>query len=267
MAVTGGIFPHALLQLNGNFKRIFMFKIIATLCLITGLSYAQTFVNTVIPINYADPVQVQKALNPMLKSGETIQVYNKNLIMHVGEDTLSQLKNIIQQLDIAPKQLIVTIHQGGDDWLNQSQDAVNYSTDSELEQQKNQSVQVESGSYAYVETGKNYPVISQVDAGWVSGVGYQRMQANKGFLIHPELQQSTIKVTIKRIFSQQDLINSGNQFDQKTGTTTVVPLNKWVKISQSQGSENPAQDDTVSYEAGDSSNENGNLYIKITIAN
>ncbi|KGP63710.1 hypothetical protein EP47_04930 [Legionella norrlandica] len=243
-----------------------MLKRILLLFLITSLAYAQDFIDKVIPINYANPIKVKEALNPLLKPGETISVYNQSLIVHVDKDTLTQMRSLIHQLDVAPKQLIVAVHQGNDEWLNSPQDSNNYSTQSGQEQENNQSVQVQSGSYAYVSTGKNYPVISQVDAGWATGVGYQRMQADKGFLIQPELQGSKVKITITRDFSQQSLVNQENQLDQKTATTTLIPLNKWVKISQSRGKLNPQENNVVTYQAGNSFDTNGSLYIKITIA-
>lgn len=243
-----------------------MLKRILLLLLVSSFVYAADFINKVIPINYADPTQIEKALTTFLKPGETISVYNKSLLVHVSPDTLTQIRTMIHQLDVAPKQLLVAIHQGNDEWLNGPQDdSVNYSANSSQEQENNQSVQVQSGSFAFVSTGKNYPVVSQVNAGWVAGVEYQRMQADKGFVIQPELAGSKVKLTIKRNFSQQSLVNQDNQLDQKTDTTTMIPLNKWVKISQARGSESQPSD-TVSYHAGNSFNSTGSLYIKITVA-
>lgn len=227
--------------------------------------YAEDLVNSVIPIEYANPASVQQALNPMLKPGETISVYNQSLIVHASQATLNQLNRMIYQMDNPPQQLLVSVHQGNEDWLNGPEDTINYSANGAQEQQSNQSIQVQSGSYAYISTSKNYPVISQVDVGWATGVGYQRMQADKGLLIQPELQGAKVKINIERNFAQQSPVNQENQQEQKTATTTMVPLDKWVKISQSQGSAEPSDDNTVTYHAGNSFDNQGALYIKITL--
>lgn len=225
----------------------------------------QGLISKVIPITYAQPKQVQQALEPLLKPGETISVYNNSLIVNVSDETLKQIRSIVHQLDVPPQVLLVRIHQGRADWLNQSQDSVSYSTTGGQEQTDNQSVQVQNGSYAFVSTGTNYPVISEVGVGWNTGVGYQRMQADKGFMIQPLLQGSKVKIKIVRNYAQQNLVNQENQQDQKSETTTLIPLNKWVVLSQARGPQNQASSDSVSYGAGNSADITGTLYIRVEL--
>lgn len=239
--------------------------ILLFLLVLSPLGFAKDLINKVLPITYAKPAQIEAALKPLLKPGETMSVYNQSLIVHVSEDTLTQMRSLIHQLDLAPSVFIISIHQGDAQWLNEPQDSIHYSATGKQAQENNQSVQVQSGSYAYVSTGTDTPVVSQVSAGWVTGVGYDRMKSDKGFLIQPELQGSKVKITIKRMFAQQNRVNQQDQQDQQTATTTLIPLNKWVALSQSRGPENPTAKDSVSYEAGNSFDTDGTLYIKIEL--
>lgn len=236
------------------------------LLLLSVSIHAQQLIDKVIPLNYAQPNELLPALNAVLQPDESIRVYKNSFIVSVSPETLTKLRNLIHQLDVAPAVFLVAIHQGKADWLDDQDDSIHYSTTNGQSQADNQSVQVENGASAFVSMGSDYPVISQVDVGWATGVGYQRMNAQKGFLIHPELQGNKVKVSIKRTYDQENPVNQNNQQEQQAATTTIIPFNKWVNISQA-GGDDYKMSNTNHYTAGKSFETNTALFIKITLVN
>ncbi len=246
-----------------------MKKWIFLLMLISATVFADDLISKVIPVQYIQATELQQALKPLLKGNEQLSVMNNNLIINASPETLNKIIPIIHQLDVPPVVFNVSIHQGDDQWLNNNaQDQTTYSTSSNSTQQDNQSVQVSSGQSAYVTTGANVPVVQQVGIGWFStGVAYQRMQTEKGFVIQPQLQGQQVKLSIKRPYSQQNTVNQQTINQGMMETTTVVPLDQWVKISQLFGAENQDTDNSDTYQAGGSYEYKGAVYIKIQIAN
>lgn len=242
-----------------------MKKYIILLLLFSSVLFAEELTNKVIPLNYAKPEQIIPVLNPLLKSGERIQVYDHKLVVTASPETLTKINSMIQQLDVAPPIFLISIHQGDEGWLD-NQDDIHYSTTSGQSQADNQAVQVENDSYAFISTGTDNPVISQVDIGWVTGVGYDRMKSQKGILVKPELQGNKVKIIVKHIYSQQNPVDQQSQQVSQSETTTIVALDKWIKIAQTGGSEYQS-DDTIHYHAGKSFDTNGTLYIKVTLVN
>lgn len=244
-------------------KRL-MIKWLVLILFVSSVAQAQQLISKVIPVEYAQPEKLVSALNPMLQSGESISVYEHSLIVSVSPETLTKIRPLIHQLDVAPTIFLVSIHQGDANWLDGQEDAIHYGTTSGRQQADNQAVQVQNGSSAFVSTGADYPVINQVGIGWETGVGYQRMKSDKGFLILPELKGAKVALTIKRNYSQQNPTDQQSQQEQQSATTTIIPLNKWTKLVQTGGPENNS-DQSTHYHAGSSFDTNGTLFIKISI--
>lgn len=237
------------------------------LLLLSPLSFAQELITKTISLNYIQPAAVIKALKPMLQQGESISSLNNNLIINVTKDTLTRIRPLIHQLDVAPVTFLIAVHQGDANWLDTEQDDVSYSATSGASRADNQNVQVTSGSYALVSTGSDTPVISQVNAGWVAGVGYDRMKSQKGFLIRPELKGNKVSIHLKRMYTEPNPVNNQVQNQQEMSTSTIVPLDQWVKLAQMSGPDsNNSEDDSVSYGAGGGNEYKGTLYIKVSIS-
>ena len=94
-----------------------MKKWIFLLILISTHALASDLISKVIPVRYIQAAQLQQALTPFLKSNEQISTMNNNLIVSVSPETLTKIRPIIHQLDVAPVVFNVSIHQGNDTWL------------------------------------------------------------------------------------------------------------------------------------------------------
>lgn len=230
---------------------------------------AADLITKVIPLSYINPGEAEQALKPLLSSEETISHTGHQLIVNVSADTLTKFRTILHQIDIPQVVFKILVHQDQANWLSTSNsDDVVYGTAGNNNTSGNsQSVQVMNGASALISTGSNVPVVSSVGAGaWNAGVAYERMDAEEGFLVQPQLEGSKVKLIIRRVNSRTDNINAQQINNQNVNTTTIVPLDKWVALGssgQADLSSKPSTD--IVYTAGGTYRDNETVYIKVSI--
>lgn len=218
----------------------------------------------VIDLHYIQASQLIPQLTPLVTSGESVGGSGYSLILKVSPDTLTQLRPVIHQLDVAPVVFNVSIRQGSNDDDSTGNDEV-YTASSNNEAGNAQSVSVQSGKAAFIATGSERPVISGVSGGLFPGVSYAPQDEQQGFFIKPVLQGQKVQITLRRTRSQANATNNQASQNQNLDTTTMVPLNQWVKLgSAGQDNINP-QPSSSTYSAGDSFNNQAVLFIRISI--
>lgn len=250
--------------------------IVLCMTLFIGTVFADTgtpaMITKVIAVQYLQANVLAKQLSPLLAPGETITSSGSSLIVNVSPETLTRLRPVIHQLDVPPVVFSISIHQGSNDWLNEGGNgngSVSYSATSNREASNNQSVSVMSGQSAFVATGSDRPVISGVSGGWVPGVAYEQKTETQGFYIAPVLQGSRVRISIHRVRNEANATDTQQSNNQSVDTTTMIPLDKWVKLgSPDQGNTNNNDDqagDATSYSASNSYNNEAALYIKVSV--
>jgi hypothetical protein len=157
-----------------------------TFCLLSSLVFAQRELTT-IELNYASPEQIVAAIRPLLSADSSVSVYQNRLIMNVTAEELTKTQALLQQLDIAGRQLLVSLRSdssGADsrnrvevDGVIQSGNTVittrkgNRSTETQTTVRVtdshgtstgngNQAVRATEGRPAYIATGMTAPVQS-----------------------------------------------------------------------------------------------------------
>jgi hypothetical protein len=243
-----------------------MWKWVFFLFLFITASFAADLITKVIPLTYIDAKTAEQALKPLLKPGESIGSSGDQLIVNVSPQTLSTVDTVLKGVDVAPVTFNVYVHQDQANWLDQdNSDNVTYGTNAQNTSANNQYVQVMSGSSAFITMGSNVPVISSVSGGiWNPGVSYQREQVNQGILVEPQLKGNEVKLKIRRINNQVDNSNSQQINNQNVDTTTMIPLDQWVKLG-STGQADNSDPDSISYNAGANYQQKGTLYIKVSV--
>jgi len=228
--------------------------------------FAAGDVTEVLPLHYISATDAQTALKPLLGAGATITEMNNSLIVNASSDDMSKIKSILKQIDIAPVMFGITLHQGDENWLDaEANDDITYNSDSPTAADYTQSVNVLSGASAFINSSTNVPVISSVGVGLWTGVGYDRMQANQGFLIQPTLQGDKVLLKIRRFNQQQDNANSQNINGQQVDTTMLIPPNTWVKIGATQQNNVEQPTDQNTFSAGKKFANQATVYIKVTV--
>lgn len=227
----------------------------------------QPLLARVIDLHYVKAETLIPQLNMFLQPGEKIGGSGSSLMLSVSAETLTQIRPIIHKLDSPPVVFNISIHQGDNNWLSeQNNSEVVYSASSRNESSNAQSVNVMSGKSAYVSMGSERPVISSVSGGWEPGVSYQQKEAQQGFYIQPVLQGSQVKISIKRTRDQANPANDQATQNQYVETTTMVPLNKWVKLGATGDSSTNSQPSSTVYTADNSYTNETTLFIRINIA-
>lgn len=243
-------------------KTIFLFF------MLISVAFADSNIAKVIQLHYQQAQTIIKLAQPLLQNGEKISGSGQTLVVNVSPATLTKLRALIHQLDQPPVTFQISIFQGDPDWLNQQDDTSwSISTNSQQQQQRSQSVQVMNGESAFISTGQDQPMITNIGFGWFSGgVNYQRQMVQNGLVVVPELQGQQVKLSVKRIRQQNNQVNNQTIDQQQVDTTVMVPLNKWVTLGSAQGSPQ-ADDNTEVIRAGNQFTQNSTLYVKVTVTN
>ncbi|TAL63994.1 MAG: type II/III secretion system protein [Legionella sp.] len=222
-------------------------------------------ISKVINLNYVSADKVIQLVQPLLQPGEKVSGNGQTLVVNVSPQTLTQIRTVLNQLDVAPITFNVSIYQGDPNWLSaQNNNTVSYSTQPQYEVQRTQSVKVMSGESAFVSTDQQVPIVSSVGVGFFTGISYQQHNIKNGLLVKPVLQGSQVKLTIRRARDQQDPSSSQVFDNQNIDTTVMAPLNKWVSLGSAEGA--PNSDPTAtSYTTGRPFSQNSTLYIKVSV--
>lgn len=228
---------------------------------------SQPLLARVIDLHYVKAETLIPQLTIFLQPGERVGGTGNSLLLSVSPETLTQIRPIIHKLDSPPVVFNISIQQGDPDSLNeQNTSEVVYSVSSRNQSSNAQSVSVMSGKSAYISMGSDRPVISSVSGGWEPGISYQQKEEKQGFYIRPVLQGSQVKINIQRTRDQANPVNDQASQNQTVETTTMIPLNKWVKLGATgQGSAN-SQPSSTTYSAGNSYTNETTLYIRISVA-
>lgn len=236
--------------------------------------FADDLITKTIQLQYINANKIESLVQPILGPDERISGADQTLMVKVKPNTLTQIRNLVHQLDKPPITFEISVHQDSADWLNNQNSQNNefsrsYSTQSQESQQRDQSVKVMNGESAFVSTGKDVPIVTSAGVGWWSaGVSYEQRPVQQGFIVEPSLQGQNVKLKIAKTRQQQSLTQS-QQFDtQNSATTLMVPVNTWVAISSAQGSTTGEQDNNNigrSYSTGNQYDQNSTLYVKVNI--
>ncbi|MDP1603558.1 MAG: type II/III secretion system protein [Legionella sp.] len=276
--------------------------LMASLLLWAGAAFADSdpssMITKVIELHYVKASDLIPQLTPLLLPSEVMSGSGSSLIVRVSPTTLTQLRQVIHQLDVPPVVFTISIHQGSGDWLNQQQSEEVYSATSNVEGGNNQSVNVMSGASAFVSTATERPILSSVsNFGFApfeepqanqegnnqqqgnnhpgnnqpafnqqqGSVSFEQKKEVQGFYIKPVMQGGKVKLTVRRIRQQANRTNDQASEGQSLTTTTIVPLNKWVKLGDTRQGNNGEQPDSVSYGATNSFTNEASIYIRINV--
>lgn len=244
-----------------------MRKFLLLLWFVSSCTFASQMITKVINLTYQQAQTIIQLVNPILQPGEQITGTGQTLIVKVSPETLTQLRVIIHKLDQPPITLQINIYQGDPNWLNNQSDVnMSISTQSRARQKRSQSVTVMNGESAFVSTGDNQPVVSNVGIGFFgAGVSYQRHLVQNGLLVEPTLQGQQVKLVIRRVRQQNSPASDQAFNEQQVNTTVLVPLNQWVPLASAEGAQPDINPNTRSIHAGPQFSHNSTLYIRVIV--
>lgn len=241
-----------------------MKKWILGLLFLAANVWAQPQVTKVVDLHYLPADQVMELIRPLLHEGEQISGSGQTLILKVNPQTLTDIRSILHKIDVPPVTFNVTVYQGPPNWLTTKGTQVVYSTQPQSQSPPSQSVTVMNGQTAMVSMDNQLPIVRAIGYGFYPGVVYEQYHVQTALLIRPILQGSQVRLMVQRIRQQQNVPGSQQFGEQQIDTTIMAPINEWISLGTTNGTDNLNQSSTV-YSTRKSFIKNSTLYIKVSI--
>jgi hypothetical protein len=262
--------------------------LLVMLCVLASGAAAQRQLTT-IELTYANPQQIRAAIIPLLSEGSSVSLYQDQLILNVTAEELAKTRELLQRLDSAGRQLLVSLKSdgvGSDSQRGVDVDAAIRSgnttittgsgrhrtetrTTVRLHNQQgtstdngSQSVRATEGMPAYISTGMTAPVQSFTtgpDGRRYYQQGY--VDAVSGFYVTARVHDGVAQISIDQ---------SNNQLEGQTITTQQLQsqvsgaLGRWIPIG---GISNSASDHTqgIASRGQSSRTSSTQLFIKVEL--
>jgi hypothetical protein len=239
--------------------------IVWTILLLINITYASE-INKVINLHYTNTKKVITLIQPLLGPQDKVTGEDKTLVVSVTPKTMSLIRQVIKQVDVPPTVFKVSVFQGNPSSLDAitQTNGIYITTNSQDNRPRLQEVTVNNGQTAVVDTSSEVPVLQSVAIGWTTGVNYQRVPINQGFMILPILQGNKVQLSIRKIQSRISPNNQNQNDSQTIETTLTVPMNKWVNIGSSENNI-PTQNNAWSYSTGNRYSLSATVFIKIDV--
>ncbi|MFL6575716.1 MAG: secretin N-terminal domain-containing protein [Povalibacter sp.] len=202
----------------------------------------------VIDLKHRTAQEVIPVLQPLLGPNDALTGSDYKLFVRANSATVTQLRNVLEQLDRQPRQLVVSVRRGTRSSVendaaaaavemgNRGSSATVIATEDRGTQQGGgiSSVQVIEGSSAFISTGQSIPLVTTVGAGgrnqWaLSSTTYRDL--HNGFLVTPRISGEFVTLEIEQQ-SQQPGANASTVQTQSLATQVRGSLNQWISLGE-----------------------------------
>ncbi|MBF8744949.1 secretin [Pseudomonas sp. HD6421] len=219
----------------------------------------------VLPLQHRTSAELLPTAQGFLGKDGTVSAFENTLIVNASPERIDDLRTLLQQLDTAPKRLLISVDNSDSNFQDNHGNAriIRYGTSNR--EGGLQQIQASEGQPALIQIGQSIPITS------TSTDGYGRIQSNteyrnvtQGFYVTPSLVGETVRLQIS---SNNDRI-SQERADvvkvQSTDTTVTGKLGEWITLAgynqQSQADHAPSSL-TYSTQRG----ENMTLRVKVDL--
>ncbi len=219
----------------------------------------------VLPLQHRSSAELLPAAQSLIGKDGSVSAFENKLIVNASPERIDDLRALLQQLDTAPKRLLISVDNTDSNYQDNRGNAriIQYGTsnrDGGLQQ-----VQASEGQPALIQVGQSIPVTSS------STDGYGRIQSNteyrnvtQGFYVTPSLSGETVRLQISTNNGRMSQERADVVKVQSTDTTVTGKLGEWITLAgfnqQSQADRN-ASTLTYSTQRG----ENMTLRVKVDL--
>ena len=254
-----------------------------TIVLWTSPAVSQVLITEVIPLGNRSAADIIPVLKSLVSPPGTVTGLYTSLVVKTDADTLKAIKQILRELDRAPRNLLVTVEHGISDNLRNSALGASVLVNNEGSQgsvrifdtcattggQDTQTVRVLEGHQAFIQFGESVPlderaVIMFGDTTTIEdSIEYQDITT--GFYALPQLSGDRVVVQISPY--RRELSDLGGVIDVQQGTTTVAGrLGEWILLG---GGTNEAQHDETStvYSTRAYQTSTHSVYLRVELIN
>ena len=221
-----------------------------------GVSHGAEPKTEIVPIQHRQAAELVDTLQPFLEEGGIIRAYNHQLIIKSSDQNLTELKQIIQKLDQAPRQLLITVrqplaseaHSYGSSTSGQitpkgsSVSIKTYSTSSRDQAPTEQQIRTLEGQPAAIYIGQAFPLGQQETVQTPSGsysksrVDYKEVKT--GFTVIPRVNGDEVILEISPQTESLPVTGGGMIQIQRAHTTVRGKLGEWLELSGATSEQN-----------------------------
>jgi hypothetical protein len=255
---------------------------------------------TTIQLSNRPAEEIMPIVKPMLGADDVITGRGFKIFLRTSPQTLAQVREMIDVLDIAAKTLQISVFQGNTRGLSalgiganiqiESGDAsveigtrtnqnaagnITYSTNSgsgnvnvtstrmRLEDNPIHQIRVTEGSEGYIETGKQIPYFSGIN--WVVPEvaigGIEYKEVTTGFYVFARIHGDNVTLQVSPFKNSQSNGRGSNIETQSANTSITGPIGEWLLIGGTTEQIKRSQSNTGSYSSTQSRN-NESIWIK-----
>ena len=213
-----------------------------------GPGFSQQLVTEVIPLGYRSAADLIPVLKPLVPAPGTVTGIYTTLVVKTDADTLEAIKQILTELDRAPRNLLLTVRHGISDNLHNSgvdsdiilstegsQTTIQvFDTRSTTDGQDIQRVRVLEGYQAFIHFGESVPLAQRsliVFGGTVTvqdSIEYQ--DVTSGFYALPTVNGDRVVVHISPHRRKLNDLGGGVIDVQQAVTTVSGRLGEWLLL-------------------------------------
>lgn len=268
-------------------KKILQQPLIILLCLLSLPALADRI--EVIQLQGRSANDIIPIIQPLLDPDTGLSAQGYKLIVRGSEQTISQVHELVSQLDHAPKQLVISLRRGGRSIHNDNELSASgtiKSGDTRLsinnEHENNirlresrrsinnnstRRIHVTEGHQAFIQTGQLVPVGERnVDRFGNQRSSVQYKNASSGFYVLPRLAGDNVNLDILQ--NNVSIDRHGRQrFNvQRSGTTLSGKIGEWISIGGV--TQRSSQSNTgILHSTTRGANSDSQLYIKVDVIN
>lgn len=242
-----------------------------------------------LPLRHALPEQVVPALRPLLSEGSSLSHYHNQLILNATPEEYRQLQRLLEQLDAAPRALLISVRKQNT-WQDQRQrvavdgsfgnDRVQVQTGRPIaghpvddgarvrvqqsqhagQDDGTQQVRATEGYAAYINAGVQVPVVV---GRYPNGAGYRELAAvDSGFYANARVVGGEVIVDIDQ---RDDRVRGGTIQSQGLQTQVRGRIGEWIPLGGITRTQSGSERGLARY--GDSTSSGlSDLAIKVELA-
>ncbi|MBC3423847.1 secretin N-terminal domain-containing protein [Pseudomonas sp. RW3S2] len=219
----------------------------------------------VVPLQHRSSAELLPTAQSFLGKDGTVSAFENKLIVNASPERIDDLRALLQQLDTAPKRLLISVDNNDSNYQVNRGNArvIQYGTSNR--EGGLQQIQASEGQPALIQIGQSIPITS------TSTDGYGRIQSDtqyrnvtQGFYVTPSVSGETVRLQIstnndRMSQERQDVVKV-----QSTDTTISGKLGEWITLAgynQQSQAENSPSALTYSTQRG----ENMTLRVKVDL--
>ncbi|MBK1672207.1 hypothetical protein CKO35_02605 [Ectothiorhodospira shaposhnikovii] len=216
--------------------------LLALALLLPGIAGASVPTAQVITLEHRPAEEILPLIEPLLGPRDVITGSGFNLIIRTRAQTLAEIRQVIADLDVPPRNLYISVRRGAashdlDPALPMEPDTPRISRRTTTERGvTHQTLRVLEGHAAFIRSGESIPVGSQrlvpVQGGFALEQSVEYRDLGRGFLVRPRLlSDGRVHLDIRAVYERESPTGGGRLDLQATDSTVSGKVGEWIPLT------------------------------------